>query len=179
MNVLSEVLTIESAPIGNNLGFLALAAYVATLVPTTVRLVLPKFKSHDAVRWLLKQRRAIGILAFVLAVGHTYFVVRKRNFDFFDLHTYQASAEGASTLIIFTLLAITSNDWSIKRLKKNWKRLHTLTYMAMFLLTWHVINKMAGQWTIVTPIAAISIIVITILFCIRRITELQKNRSNS
>lgn len=179
MNALSEALPLDFAPLGNNLGFLALAAYIATLVPTTVRIVLPQFKSHNAVRWLLKQRRAIGILAFVLAVGHTYFVVRKRNFDFFDLHTYQASAEGASTLIIFTLLSITSNDWSIKRLKKNWKRLHTLTYMAMFLLTWHVLNKMAGQWTMITPIAATSILTITVLFCIRQLTEFRKHRSNS
>ncbi|MEM9265888.1 MAG: ferric reductase-like transmembrane domain-containing protein [Cyanobacteria bacterium P01_F01_bin.13] len=162
-------------PLGNYLGFLALAAYVATLLPTIVRIVFPIFKAHDAVRWLLKQRRAIGILSFVLAVGHTYFVIRKRNFDFFDFNTYRASAEGLSTLIVFTLLTVTSNDWSMKRLKRNWKRLHTLTYAAMFLLTWHVINKMAGQWTLVTPIAAVSIIAITILFIVRKGAEFQKD----
>ncbi len=167
-------LSFESVPLGNHLGFLALAAYIATLIPTIVRVIFPAFKSHKAVRWLLKQRRAIGILAFVLAVGHTYFVIRKRNFDFFDFNTYQASAEGLSTLIIFTLLTVTSNDWSIKRLKKNWKRLHRLTYAAMFLLTWHVINKMAGQWTMVTPVAAIGIIGITVLFLIRKGAEFQQ-----
>lgn len=167
-------LPFESVPLGNHLGFLALAAYIATLAPTIVRVVFPTYKTHSAVRWLLKQRRAIGILAFVLAVGHTYFVIRKRNFDFFDLNTYRASAEGLSTLIIFTLLTITSNDWSIKRLKKNWKRLHALTYAAMFLLTWHVINKMAGQWTIVTPIAAIGIIGTTVLFLVRKGSEFQR-----
>ena len=176
MSALPEMrLLLESVPLGNHLGFLALAAYVATLVPTIVRIVFPTFKAHDIVRWLLKQRRAIGILAFVLAVGHTYFVIRKRNFDFFDFNTYKASAEGLSTLIIFTLLTITSNDWSMKQLKRNWKRLHTLTYAAMFLLTWHVINKMAGQWTLVTPIAAVSIIAITVLFLIRKGSEIQKD----
>ena len=176
MSVLPEMsLSFEPVPLGNHLGFLALVAYVATLAPTIIRVVFPAFKSHSIVRWLLKQRRAIGILSFVLAVGHTYFVIRKRNFDFFDFHTYRASVEGLSTLIIFTLLTITSNNWSIKRLKKNWKRLHTLTYAAMFLLTWHVINKMAGQWTMVTPVAAICIIAITVLFLVRKGSEFQKD----
>ncbi|NEQ55534.1 MAG: iron reductase [Leptolyngbya sp. SIO3F4] len=167
-------LPLESVPLGNYFGLLALVAYIATLLPTIVRVVFPTFKAHDAVRWLLKQRRAIGILAFVLAVGHAYFVIRKRNFDFFDFNTYRVSAEGLSTLIIFTLLTVTSNDWSMKRLKRNWKRLHTLTYGAMFLLTWHVLNKMAGQWTLVTPIAAIGIIAITLLFLMRKGAEFQK-----
>ncbi len=167
-------LPLESVPLGNHLGFLALIAYVATLVPTIIRIVFPSFKSHNVVRWLLKERRAIGIIAFVLAVGHTYFVIRKRNFDFFDFNTYRASVEGLSTLIIFSILTATSNDWSIKHLKKNWKRLHMLTYAAMFLLTWHVINKMSGQWTLVTPIAAVSIIAITVLFLVRKGTEFHK-----
>ena len=167
-------LYLESAPLGNYLGLLALVAYIATLLPTIVRIVFPAFKAHDAVRWLLKQRRAVGILAFVLAVGHAYFVIRKRNFDFFDLNTYRASAEGLSTLIIFTLLTATSNNWSMKRLKRNWKRLHTLTYGAMFLLTWHILNKMAGQWTLVTPIAAVGIIAITSLFLMRKGAEFQQ-----
>lgn len=180
MSALPEMyLPLESAPLGNYLGLLALVTYVATLFPTIIRIVFPSFKSNDVVRWLLKQRRGIGILAFVLAVGHTYFVIRKRNFDFFDINTYKASVEGLSTLIIFTVLTITSNDWSIKRLKKNWKRLHTLTYAAMFLLTWHVINKMAGQWTWVTPIAAVSIIAITLLFFARKGAEFSKSLAKS
>ncbi|MDY7052334.1 MAG: iron reductase, partial [Limnospira fusiformis LS22] len=75
--------------------------------------------------------------------------------------------------IIFTLLAITSNDWSVKRLKKNWKRLHELTYLAMFMLTWHVFDKMAGQWTYLTPFGAIMITGITLLFLVRRWKEWQ------
>ncbi len=168
------LLSLESAPLGNYLGLLALVAYIATLVPTIIRIVFPTFKSHVVIRWLLKQRRATGILAFVLAVGHAYFVIRKRNFDFFDVNTYRASAEGLSTLLIFAVLTATSNDWSVKWLRRNWKRLHTLTYGAMFLLTWHVINKMAGQWTLVTPIAAVGIIAITALFFMRKGAEFQQ-----
>lgn len=170
-------IALDPAPVGNYLGLLALAAYVATLVPTTTRIVFPSIKSHPAVRWLLKQRRAVGIVAFFLAVGHAYLVIRKRNVDFFHAETYLVSAEGLSTLVIFTLLTVTSNDWSVRRLRYNWKRIHTLTYAAMFLLVWHVINKMAGQWTWITPLAALSICGIMVLFLIRRGLEYrQKHR---
>ncbi|WP_306557866.1 ferric reductase-like transmembrane domain-containing protein [Nostoc sp. 'Peltigera malacea cyanobiont' DB3992] len=76
-----------------------------------------------------------------MALLHAFLLVKKRDLDFLDPNTYWIYIQGISTLIIFTLLAITSNDWSVKRLKKNWKRLHTLTYLAMFLLTWHVWTK--------------------------------------
>lgn len=169
------------AGLDNHFGLMALVAYIATLLPTTCRVVFPSFKTNRIPRFLLKNRRTIGILAFFLALVHAYFVIRKRNFDFFSWDTYIASFEGTATFIIFTLLAITSNDWSVKRLKRNWKRLHNLTYLAMFLLMWHVANKMSGQWTVVTPFAAVGITTITILFGIRRWIEVQnefRKRSN-
>jgi methionine sulfoxide reductase heme-binding subunit len=58
---------------------------------------------------------------------------------------------GISLLIIFGLLTATSNDWSMKVMKKNWKRLHTLTYIAMFLMGVHVWDKMSVHWTVLTP----------------------------
>lgn len=156
---------------GNFLGTLALTAYVTTLLPTTLRIVFPVCKTSQLLKLLLKNRRGLGILSFILAAGHAYCVIRKRNFDFFDLNTYVASFEGSITFLIFTLLTITSNDWSIKKLKRNWKRLHTLTYWAMALLVWHVISKMAGQWTIATPFAVAAIFSMTALFLVRQYLE--------
>ena len=166
-------------PMGNHLGLLALVAYIATLLPTTLRKVFPPLRTNWLPTTLLKERRWVGVLAFVLAFGHAYFIIRKRNFDFFDVKTYIASFEGTTTFIIFTLLTITSNDWSVKRLKKDWKRLHNLTYLAMFLLTWHVLSKMAGQWTWLTPAGAIGIVVITILFLLRKWLELRKQQEQA
>lgn len=160
-------------PLGNYLGLLALAAYIATLLPTIIRIVFPSFKTSQLPKFLLKNRRSVGILSFLLALGHAYFVIRKRNFDFFDVNTYIASFEGTATFVIFTLLTITSNDWSVKRLKRNWRRLHTLTYWATFLLVWHVVSKMQGQWTLATPFAAVGIVTITILLLLRKWLEFQ------
>ncbi|MGF1537901.1 MAG: ferric reductase-like transmembrane domain-containing protein [Elainellaceae cyanobacterium] len=158
-------------PLANHLGFLALTAYAATLWPTIIRVVFPAAKTQKFPKFLRKRRRAIGIISFILALGHIYFVIRKRNFDFFDFKTYLISFEGTATFIILTLLTITSNNWSIKHLKQNWKRLHTLTYWAMFLLVWHILSKMQGQWTAITPLGKLVIITTAVFFGVRKWNE--------
>jgi methionine sulfoxide reductase heme-binding subunit len=162
---------IDLFPLSNGLGFLALSGYILTLLPTNLRIIFPQTKQASMPKWLLKNRRLIGILSFLLALGHGYLLVKKRDFDFFDPSTFVVYIQGVSTFIIFALLAITSNDWSVKRLKKNWKRLHSLTYLAMFLLTWHVWDKMADHWSYLTPLGLVTIVVFNLLYLHRRQIE--------
>jgi methionine sulfoxide reductase heme-binding subunit len=168
----------DPSPLSNNLGFLALGGYIATLLPSNLRIVFPQTKQFAMPKWLLKNRRIIGILSFCLALGHGYLLVVKRDFDFFDPSTFWVYIQGVTTFIILALLTITSNDWSIKRLKKNWKRLHNLTYLAMFLLTWHVWDKMADHWSTLTPVGLAIIISINILHLYRRWIEYQNKQQN-
>jgi methionine sulfoxide reductase heme-binding subunit len=160
----------------NALGFMGLGGYILTLLPTNLRIVFPKSKEVSAPRWLLKNRRLIGVLSFLLALGHGYLLAENRDFDFFDPSTYLVYVQGVSTIFIFALLAITSNDWSIKRLKKNWKCLHKLTYCAMFLLTWHVWDKMADHWSYLTPLALVTIVATNLLYLYRRWIEYQNHQ---
>ncbi|NES03975.1 MAG: iron reductase [Okeania sp. SIO2F4] len=162
---------LDTTPVANHLGFFALISYIITLLPTTLRVVFPRTKKTEIPKLLLKYRRQIGVVAFLFALGHGILLVRKRNFDFFALQTYWIYVQGVVTFIIFTLLTITSNDWSVKKLKRNWKKLHELTYLAMFLLVWHVIDKMWGHWSYVTPFGILGITTITILFIVRRLRE--------
>lgn len=155
----------------NSLGFISLLTYILTLLPSLFRTVLPQIKKAKLTINLLKYRRQLGILAFLLALFHTGLIVIKRNVDLFDMQTYQISLEGTTTLIIFAVLAFTSNDWSIKKMKKTWRKLHKLTYTAMFLLLWHIPEKMSGHWNIITPIELILMMVIIGLFCRRRWLE--------
>ena len=169
----------NTAPIANFYGFLALSSYIATLLPTTMRIVFPQTKKTDLVKFLLKYRRQIGLIAFIFALAHGFLLIRKRNFDFFDLQTYWIYIQGVVTFVIFTLLAITSNNWSIKKLRENWKKLHSLTYLAMFLLTWHVWDKMSAHWSFLTPLGLLGIIAITLLFIYRKWIENQPKSSKS
>ncbi len=173
------MMTFDPAPLANQMGFIALALYILTLLPTILRIVFPQTKQTEVPKYLLKNRRIIGIFAFICAVIHGYFLVKKRDLDLFDLKTSWIYIQGVSTFIIFTLLAITSNDWSVKRLKKNWKRLHSLTYLAMFLLTWHVWDKMSGHWSFLTPIGIVGIVAFNILYLVRRWIERRNQKQKA
>lgn len=158
------MLTMDMPLQANILGFLALTCYILTLLPTILRIVFPQTKETGIPQVLLKHRRSIGILAFVFTVFHGLPLIKQRNIDLFDLKTFWIYLQGISTFIIFALLTITSNDWSIKKLKKNWKILHQLTYFAMFLIIWHIWDKMSYHWTYLTPIELIAISGVTVLF---------------
>ncbi|AFZ58356.1 ferric reductase-like transmembrane domain-containing protein [Anabaena cylindrica FACHB-243] len=158
----------------NLLGFISLLSYILTLLPSSIRAVFPQIKKAKITICLWKYRRQLGVVTFVFALVHTVLIVNKRNLDLFDIQTYEISLEGTLTLIIFVLLAFTSNDWSVKKMKQNWRRLHKLTYIAMFLLLWHIQEKMSGQWNILTPIELILITVTIGLFCRRRWLEYTK-----
>ncbi len=177
------IVTMDMPMLANVLGFLALFAYLITLLPTILRIVFPRMIETGIPQWLLKHRRFIGILAFLLALIHGFLLSEKRNLDFLDLKTYLIYIQGISTFIIFTVLAITSNGWSIKKLKKNWKKLHQITYLLMFGLTWHIWDKMYGHWTYLTPIGLVTLTGITALFLIRlwieRHSKQQKNKKLS
>ena len=92
----------------------------------------------------------------------------KLNLNLWEPQTYIKYFQGFFTLIIFTLLAITSNDQSVKNLKSNWKKLHQLTYLAIFILPWHILDKMSGHWTYITPIAVLLTTGIATLFIVRQ-----------
>jgi len=162
---------LDYPPPANWAGFSAVLLYVVTLLPTILKVVFPFTKKSGIPKRLLIQRRLFGIIAFLLSVIHGYWLISKRELDFLDPQTYWIYCQGIFTFLIFTLLAITSNDWSMKKLKKNWKKLHQLTYLAMFLLLWHVIDKMWGHWTWTTPPSLVITGGITILFLIRMVRE--------
>ncbi|NEP43888.1 MAG: iron reductase [Okeania sp. SIO2H7] len=165
----------------NILGFVSLILYILTLLPTILRIVFPETKKSGIPKMLLKNRRTIGIIAFFPALGHAILLVVKHHPDVWDTQTYVIYLQGILLMAIFTLLTVTSNDWSVKKLKKNWKKLHQLTYLAMFVLTWHVGDKMFGHWTYLTPISIIGMTAISVLFVVRKWIEGKKNaqvRSN-
>ncbi|MEB3277951.1 MAG: ferric reductase-like transmembrane domain-containing protein [Lyngbya sp.] len=170
--------TLDTPSLAHVLGILALISYVITLSPTLLRIVFPQTRKTGIPKLLLKQRRPIGIISFVFAVGHGFLLVRQRSIDFFDLKTSWIYITGVFTFLILAILTITSNDWSVKKLKKNWKKIHQLTYIAIFILTWHVWDTMSGHWTYLTPIAMIMMTGTTVLFLIRLWIENQhKNKT--
>ncbi len=159
---------LKPAPIANILGFFALLSYIATLLPSLIKLVFPQTKKNKTLAFLLKYRRHIGVAAFSLGLNHGVLLMIKLHLNLLEPHTYIRYFQGFSTLTIFTLLAFTSHDQAVKNLKSKWKKLHRLTYLAIFILPWHILDKMSGHWTYITPIAVLLTTGIATLFIVRQ-----------
>ena len=107
-----------------------------TLAVTPFRLM---FGRRGWTGWLLKRRRDLGVASFVYAAGHTAIYLA----DKAALATIVAEAGGPDllagwlALALFIPLAATSNDRSMRALKRSWKRLHRLVYPAALLTFAH------------------------------------------
>jgi len=164
----------KPAPLANLMGFLSLLSYIATLLPGLLRAIFPALKKDKMLIWLLKYRRHIGVAAFGFGVNHGILLILERQVNFLEWHTYVHYFQGIATLAIFTILTLTSNDESVKSLKKDWKKLHQLTYLAIFILPWHILDKMAIHWTRLTPLGVLLSLTILVLFVIRKWREHNK-----
>jgi sulfoxide reductase heme-binding subunit YedZ len=164
----------HTALIPNYLAFISVLLYVGTLGPSLVRIFYKPFYKSKVVKFLNRNRREVGIWAWVFGLAHGVAMVIKYDVSFLELKTYVTFFQGLALITIFTILAITSNDLSVKKLKKNWKKIHSLTYIAAYLLIWHIWDKMSGMWSWVTPISLFITIFVSILLTLRLLKNIQK-----
>lgn len=97
---------------------------------------------------LLKFRRTFGVLAF------TYVLLHLLVWAFLDVQTLGAVVAdvikrpyitiGMAGFVLLLPLAITSNNWSVRRLGPKWRQLHKLTYVAVLLGVVHFIWQVRG-----------------------------------
>jgi sulfoxide reductase heme-binding subunit YedZ len=103
---------------------------VLRLFPNDLRLPLKKFRRH------------LGVAGFLYAFVHLgfHFLIEAGISDGF---TAIVEAKylwvGSSAFLLLTTLAVTSNNFAVRRLGKNWKTLHRATYAAFALATAHTL----------------------------------------
>jgi sulfoxide reductase heme-binding subunit YedZ len=117
------------------LGKYALIFLTLTLANTPISNVL-------GYRPILKARRTMGLYSFFFAAAHfLMFAGVDYHFNFSLLLADVASKKyvwvGATALLILCALAITSTKGWMRRLGRNWKRLHRLVYAAGILVILH------------------------------------------
>lgn len=100
----------------------------------------------------LKVRRMLGLYVFMYAAIHfTLFIAVDYRFDlgllWADIRSKAFVWLGFSAGLILLALAITSFDWWKKKLRKNWKRLHRLIYLAGLLVVVHYAWAKKGSLT--------------------------------
>lgn len=91
---------------------------------------------------LMRQRRAIGVAAFGLVLAHlavwALLDLQSVTRLWEDLTRRPYIVVGAGAFLLLLPLALTSNDWSVRRLGgAGWRRLHRLVYPAAILVALH------------------------------------------
>ena len=117
------------------MGRYALTFLILSLVPGAIQ----RLSGWNGILWL---RRTLGLYAFKYACLHLLVVVGidyRFNFNLLagDLPHSPFILVGLAALFLLAPLAITSTrDW-MRRLGKNWRRLHRLVYVAAPVAVWH------------------------------------------
>lgn len=124
----------------HELGELALKLIIVGLAITPLR----KFVGLN----LIKFRRSIGVLAFTYVALHllVWLVLDVGILSqiWADILKRPYITIGMVGFVVMIPLAVTSNNWSVKRLGVKWRRLHQLTYVAAALGGVHFIMIAKG-----------------------------------
>ena len=121
-------------------GVLSVQLIVLTMAITPLTLLLKRWEMGKTIsRWLLKNRRYMGVAAFGYGLLHLIFYIRETKYlivmylEFFDIELL------VGWLGFFFLIPafLTSNTASVRRLGSRWKVLQQLSYLAIIALFFH------------------------------------------
>lgn len=150
--LLREVVLVLSGAEVNPVEFVTRSTGLWTIVWLWATLLISPLKKLTGWSWLLRVRRELGLFAFFYACLH---LICYLWFDkFFDWHAIGKDILGRPFISIGTVaillllpLAVTSTDGWIRRLKRNWGRLHWLVYPAAILSVLHFLLEVKRDIT--------------------------------
>jgi sulfoxide reductase heme-binding subunit YedZ len=98
-----------------------------------ITLTVTPLRKLTGANWLVQMRRMLGLYAFFYAFMHmTSYVWLDQWFDWAaigkDIVKHPFIIAGFSAFMLLIPLAATSTDAMMKRLKRNWQKLHALVY---------------------------------------------------
>ena len=149
----------EIEPLLHPTGEFAARFMILAMIISPLRLMFPKNRFW---LWMLRRRRYLGVAAFCYAFAHTVLYI----LDMSTLANVLGEAlqlgiwTGWLAMFIFIPLAVTSNDWSVKLLGNNWKRLQQMVYIAATatLLHWIFVHNNVGPALVhLIPLAALEL----------------------
>ena len=132
---------------------------IITMILTPMRMLFPGVAFW---RWMMKRRRYFGVAAFAYAALHTVLYI-------IDMGSLQAILGDALALgiwtgwvafFVFVPLAVTSNDWSVRKMGPAWKTLQRWVYLAAVgtLLHWIFVHNNLGPALVhFVPLAALEV----------------------
>lgn len=144
-------------------GELSARLLIAALAITPLAMLFADFRW---LKWLRRQRRAIGLAAFGYALLHLIFYVIAMGEVAAMLDELGATGiwTGWLAFALMIPLAATSSNAAMRALGRNWKRLQRLAYAAAVLTLVHwlaIHNGIAGALIHFVPLAVLEILRIT------------------
>jgi sulfoxide reductase heme-binding subunit YedZ len=107
-------------------------------------LIAIKIKLPQQLRFLYMNRRFLGVITFFYLVIHLtlYFAMESFEFQAIEqIYTKLYLILGSCAWLLFLVLALTSNDFSVKKLTlKRWRLLHKTVYLGFVLASIHILN---------------------------------------
>ncbi|MCP4828931.1 MAG: sulfoxide reductase heme-binding subunit YedZ, partial [Proteobacteria bacterium] len=136
----------------------------------TFNLLLVVLALPWAARWahwpeLLRYRRAIGLWTFAYASTHfSFFFSFLLGWDFARLAEEIAERPyvllGFGAWLVLLALAATSTRATMRRLGRNWKRLHTAVYLALALVAVHYLLMIRSDWAWPVSYAVLALVLL-------------------
>lgn len=150
--------------LGSKLGTFSLICYLITLVPGILARLhwLPEI-TQPVGSMLMVFRRHFGILMFISAFVHMSFTTTLpqlvfNNFEISQITLQTYHIVGIVGWWILFPLWLTSNDVSVKKLGLWWKRVHLLTYAALFFIFLHVALQLESWAVVLAGVMVVEII---------------------
>lgn len=122
-------------------GVISIILIFISLAVTPLRRI---FRGAQWVRWLSINRRYLGVAGFAYAAIHTLVWLERASFwKLLVSFTRPDVLVGWLGFFILVVMAVTSNDLSVRRLGPRWKSLHKWVYIAtpLALLHWFMVSN--------------------------------------
>ena len=141
------------------LGIWALRLIIATLAITPLR-------DLAGINWI-RYRRALGLLAFYYVLMHfSVYALLDLRLDLGavggDIAKRPYITLGFACLLLLLPLAVTSNNWSIRKLQQGWNKLHKLVYLIAAGGAFHYV--LAVKSVTLVPFIHIALIVLLLAY---------------
>lgn len=137
-------------------GLTTLILLILTLSVSPLRVML---KQPELLRW----RRMLGLFTFFYACCHAilwFWLDRRLNFSLVGVGLAERPFIylGVLNLLMLTALAVTSTQGMVRKLGRNWRRLHRLVYVVAVLAIIHMWQMQElGESLLATVVAAVGV----------------------
>lgn len=102
-------------------------------------LLMTPLRSYFGWNGAIKLRKPAGLWSFGFAVVHILFFINEDQQSRLTWPMPLFIALGFAGMVILTALAVTSNRWAMRRLRKSWKWLHRSVYVAGLAVVFHAL----------------------------------------